>query len=740
VQGVCCASEVPSVRRILRPHHVQINIATKRIYVTHNASVASAQELANNLSRQGFSATVISNGNNNNNSIRMIGNNNNLLLDDQPRSAFVESTVSFSNCTLTSSELQATIQKHFLPSHVRDVLVHAPSRTAKLQHNPGYVTCDDIVQALEASCGGGESTQFVVVINGAEENLYLPLELTNDTTIAFAEERSLLHIHVVLSGIFWVASLLSAIPGLHNLEYFGLLSVAFGLPPVLIKAMRTMRRREFDANCMMMIAAIGALALGEMDEAASVAFLFSVSEYLESRATERARKALEAIVRLRPDHANVIHPETKEIIVLAADKVPVGSLISVRMGDKIVADGVVVEGTSSVDESSLTGESAPVNKSPDDTVSGGTINVGATRLIVRTTSSVDDSAVSRLIRLVEDATSNRSPTEKMIDGFARTYTPTVISMAVFMATVPWIFGVESGRYWTLNALIIIVIACPCALTISTPITYAAGLAATAQRGIIVKGGASLEALGNVKTVLLDKTGTLTQGKFAVSHLEVVGANRSREEMLTLLALMEAPASHPMSATLVAAAKKEGTSLASNVEVKEHQILKGEGVQATILGKLTYVGNRRLFERLGMFAQLQENFVSSAKDWGRQGGTVGFLGVEGEGIIGAFSMNDCVRPESKETVSALQSYGLTVIMLTGDGEGAAKAVAKHVGILESDVHSRLLPEDKLHFVGSFKRPGGRNAFGLCVGQPKVMFVGDGVNDGKIVYCFPLNLNI
>jgi P-type E1-E2 ATPase len=142
----------------------------------------------------------------------------------------------------------------------------------------------------------------------------------------------------------------------------------------------------------------------------------------------------------------------------------------------------------------------------------------------------------------------------------------------------------------------------------------------------------------------------------------------------------------------------------------------------------------------MFAQLQENFVSSAKDWGRQGGTVGFLGVEGEGIIGAFSMNDCVRPESKETVSALQSYGLTVIMLTGDGEGAAKAVAKHVGILESDVHSRLLPEDKLHFVGSFKRPGGRNAFGLCVGQPKVMFVGDGVNDGKIVYCFPLNLNI
>lgn len=242
----------------------------------------------------------------------------------------------------------------------------------------------------------------------------------------------------------------------------------------------------------MVTAAVGALALQEYNEAASVAFLFAVSEFLEARATARARKALRAIVNLRPEHANVIHPVTNEIVIVPADNVPVGSLISVRTGDKIVADGVVVEGVSQVDESSLTGEAVPATKGRDDMVSGGSINVGHTQLIVKTTSTVEDSAVSRLIRLVEEAQANRSPTELLIDSFAKMYTPMVIMMAGLMCTVPWFFSRELGRYWTLNGLIIIVIACPCALTISTPVTYAAGLAACAQHGIIVKGGARLE--------------------------------------------------------------------------------------------------------------------------------------------------------------------------------------------------------------------------------------------------------
>jgi Cd2+/Zn2+-exporting ATPase len=236
----------------------------------------------------------------------------------------------------------------------------------------------------------------------------------------------------------------------------------FGLPPICVKAFRTLRRFQFDANCMMVTAALGAVALGEYDEAASVAFLFAVSEFLEARATMKARKALSVIVNLRPDHANVIHPISKEIIIVPADQVPLGSLISVKTGDKIAADGVVVEGSTAIDESSLTGEAKPTHKKVGDQVSGGTINIGMSPLVIRTTTSVDDSAVARLIRLVEEAQSNRSPTENMIDTFARSYTPSVMFMAILMCTIPWLWGPETGRYWTLNGLIIVVIACPCA--------------------------------------------------------------------------------------------------------------------------------------------------------------------------------------------------------------------------------------------------------------------------------------
>jgi Zn2+/Cd2+-exporting ATPase len=509
-------------------------------------------------------------------------------------------------------------------------------------------------------------------------------------------------------------------------KYFGLFSVFFGLPPVARKAWRTIRRRQFDSNCMMVTAALGALALQEYDEAASVSFLFSVSEFLEARSTSKARKALKAIVQLRPDHASVIHPATKEISIIPASQVPVGSLISVRTGDKIAADGVVVEGVSTLDESSLTGESKPIMKQKGDAVSGGTINVGTTQLVVKTTSSVEDSVVSRLIKIVEDAQSSRSLTEKMIDKFAKSYTPFVVCMAGIMCTIPWLWGAEIGRYWTLNGLIIIVIACPCSLTISTPVTYAAGLAATAQRGIIVKGGAHLEALGAVVHVVMDKTGTITHGQFRVDHLKEIGTARTRKEMLELLALMEAPSSHPLSETLVRAARKEGVSMPKDAHVALHTILKGEGVTAQVNGKQVYVGNKRLFERIQMYDDLPMSDRNMSMQWADNGATVGFIGVEGEGIIGTFSMVDTIREEAFDTIQALRRNNINVVMLTGDGNGAAHAVAKQVGIPPSSVHSQLLPEDKLHFVGSLITPESSGC-GPWKSKSKVLFIGDGIND-------------
>jgi Zn2+/Cd2+-exporting ATPase len=504
------------------------------------------------------------------------------------------------------------------------------------------------------------------------------------------------------------------------------ISVIFGLPPIALKAFRTVKRCEFDSNCMMVTSSIGALILREYDEAASVAFLFAVSEFLEARASQKARKALAAIVNLRPDHANVIHPVTKEVIVVPADRVPLGSLLSVKTGDKIACDGVVVEGTSAVDESSLTGESRPAPKGVNDTVSGGTINVGQTQLVVRTTTTTEDSAVSRLIRLVEEAQANRSPTEKMIDTLSRSYTPFVMAGAVVMCTIPWLWGREAGRYWMLNGLIIIVIACPCALTISTPVTYAAGLAATAQRGIIVKGGAKLEALGSVDKIVFDKTGTLTQGKFTVMNLEVVGNVKTRKEMLELLTLLQERSSHPLSASLVDAAKKEGIYAPNNVRMESHTILKGEGVTAVVDGKNVYVGNKRLFERLGMYEKLDMHMKELVLNWVATVGSVGFIGTDDDGIIGAFCLKDAVREDARAVIKGFKNAGIETIMATGDSSVPALAVAREIGMPRAAVHAQLLPEDKLHFVGSLKRPQPKTLV-VCREKKYVLFCGDGVND-------------
>lgn len=240
---------------------------------------------------------------------------------------------------------------------------------------------------------------------------------------------------------------------------------------------------------------------------AAVVFLFALSEWLEQRASSRAHLALAAIVHLRPDKARIIDPETQQLWTVPAVSVPVGALISVKASDKIPCDGIVVEGSSTVDESSLTGESRPIRKGPKDNLFGGTINSGLRQLVVRTTSTADDSAVARLIRLVEEAQLNRSETEKRVDEFAKFYTPIVLLSAVLMCTIPWFYGSSSGRKWSKNALVCIVVACPCALIISTPVTYVAGLAASAQKGVLIKGGAFLEALGQVSHICFDKTGT-----------------------------------------------------------------------------------------------------------------------------------------------------------------------------------------------------------------------------------------
>ena len=801
VQGVCCATEVPMVRRLLRSlpyvQSLQVLVATKTVVVRHTLTTAATTSSSSDDASKGVPHLLAQ--------ILTDGGFPAQILHTQPllstattttttppsssseswkqRSDYVESLLQINDpnwlmelqrvplpdrrwwWTTTTTTTTGSVP---LPD-IRVWYVSPASRTVKVEHRDTVSIhrvveglCDLVPHGAPQEYNEDDENDVVVILtDGASERVYLPpssdLLLNSKSGSNMAEapmerwhplvqlsalvstvNRQLpLPLSVVLSGVFWIISMVASVLEIHALERAGVVSVLFGLPPVALKAYRSaIQQRRLDANVLMVLAATGAVLLQEWEEAASVAFLFCLSEHLEQRATLRARSALQHLLHLQPPHGRVISSSAsthENIQMIPAHSIAVGSLLQVRTGDAIVTDGIVVQGQSVVDESSLTGESRPVAKSVNDAVLGGSLNVGSTPLIVRTTRLCHESAVGRLVSLVEQAQASSSGyTLTLIDGFARMYTPVVLVMAGLMATLSWVGGIELGRYWTYNALILIVIACPCALTIATPVTYAAGLAATAQRGVVVKGGgAVLETLGSVSKIMFDKTGTLTQGKFQVAHLHHVVSGTNRGEMLAVLAALESPSSHPLAVALLeATAKDDDWTQRRDVSVEDHKLVPGEGVQARVEGCLAYTGNQRMMERLGFWDGLDATYKLLVHEWTRTMGvgsscSIGFVAVQDRGIVGLYCLTDQVRPEANHVVKSLLAEGYELALLTGDGHHAARAVAHQVGLPESAVFSHLLPEDKLHLVGSSLERSMKQQ--RLLASSKVMFVGDGVND-------------
>lgn len=442
VKGICCASEIPQVESILRPLHgvskISVNPTTKMgefqwctlslhvdqscltslsrppllsccittVYVDHDFDIISAEDIAYSLGSEGFESVVKTNAATAN---QMAG---------IPSDVFVTSTFDLTDVVNATDNgdrgamrevIQACLDPNCNENQVTNITFDFQSNILSLEHNPYYLTATSIADILARKLHSVK-----IVSDGGADGMWALPSVKNTTDDFVEQQTSTVRWPVVLSGVFWLISMLSFIGGnWEYLKYVALLSVAFGLPSIAVKAFRTLRRLHFDVNCMMLFAALGALPLQEYTESAAVTFLFAISETLEQRATARARGALSAIVRLRPEYANVINPITKDIVVLPANCVAVGTTVSVRPGDKIPCDGVVIEGKSTVDEASLTGESMPVTKSTGMRVSGGTINNGNTQLLIKTTATSNNSAVSRLIRLIEEAQTNRSETEKV---------------------------------------------------------------------------------------------------------------------------------------------------------------------------------------------------------------------------------------------------------------------------------------------------------------------------------------
>ncbi len=514
-------------------------------------------------------------------------------------------------------------------------------------------------------------------------------------------------IRTALSGLAllagWIAEWSGAGPTV-TVPIFAAAMVLGGYATIC-RGLRALPRLHFDMNVMMTGAVVGAAAIGQWEEGAAVAFLYSVSNYLEAYTTDRGRRSLRALMDLAPREARVRRDGTEQVV--PAEAVRVGDLLLVRPGEKIAADGVVRAGASAVDQSPITGESIPADKNAGDAVYAGTLN-GFGALEVEVRRRVEDTTLARIIHLVEEAQAQRAPSQQFVDRFARYYTPAVLALAVGLALAPpLLLGAPWGP-WIYRGLALLVVSCPCALVVSTPVSIVSAIANAARRGVLIKGGAYLEELGRLRAVALDKTGTITQGRPAVTDvLPLDGA--STDQVLALAAAVEARSEHPLARAIVDAARRRGLGVS---EARDLTALPGKGARASVDGRTVYVGNPRLFSELGQ-APTGAAFRTAA-ELSAQGKTAILVGT-GEATVGVIAIADVLRPQSRAAVAGMRAAGIAhIALLSGDNGATACAMATAIGA--DEVRADLLPEQKVAAVQQL-----RARFG------HVAMVGDGVND-------------
>ena len=511
--------------------------------------------------------------------------------------------------------------------------------------------------------------------------------------------------------------------------------------PVVRSGIYSARARSLDIDLLMGVAIIAATGIGYVVEAATLAVLFSIAELLEDYAMDRARDSLRELMELSPDEATV--RRDGEEVTIQAEEVEIGETVLVRPGEKIPLDGVVVEGESAVDESPITGESMPVEKSEGDEVFAGSITAEG-YLEVEVTSTAGDSTLSQIIELVQSAEENRTDSEQFVDRFAGYYTPVVVVLAILTAAVPpllitgsatvGIAGFEvilpgGWRPWFVRGLTLLVIACPCAFVISTPVSVVSGITSAAKNGVLIKGGNHLEAMGRIDAVALDKTGTLTKGELTVTDVIAIG-DREERDVIRRAAALERRSEHPIASAIRERADRDG--IEEPPEPTGFESLTGKGVRAAVGGETAYAGTPALFDELGLDlaalglggeARTDGGSLQERRSEQSVAERVSALEAEGKTIVvvgtardvwGVLAIADEVRPGARRAVARLHELGIgTVVMLTGDNEGTARAIAEAVGV--DDYRAGLLPAEKVDAIEELQTEG------------DVAMVGDGIND-------------
>ncbi|MBT2743336.1 heavy metal translocating P-type ATPase [Bacillus sp. ISL-77] len=510
---------------------------------------------------------------------------------------------------------------------------------------------------------------------------------------------------IIFSGILialgFIGSYTGIYPTISNFLYAFAL-VLSGFKPIR-SAYYALKSRSLDMNVLMSAAAIGAALIGEWLEGATVVWLFALGIVLQNRSIEKTRNSIRNLMDLAPSEAWVLIGT--ELVKKPVEEISVGQIIIVKPGDKIPLDGEIVQGISSVNQAPITGESIPVDKAIGDTVYAGTINESGS-IEIKVTKLVEDTTISKIIHLVEEAQEQKAPTQAFVDKFASIYTPIVFILAIAVMVLPPLLGFGTWGEWIYKALELLVVACPCALVISTPVAIVSAIGNAAKNGVLIKGGSFLEIAGSINAIAFDKTGTLTEGKPTVSEIKALA--NSADELLSLALTLEDYSTHPIAKTIANYAKEKG------IQSKDGQLYKsivGKGVQATIDGVIHYAGNLKLFEEMNVSLG---NIKTIAEEFQRKGKTVVIIGTE-QKIMGIITVSDTIRKTTVNALNGLKQVGINqTVMLTGDNEGTAKMIASEAPI--DRYFAELMPEDKVNSIKRLQKEGF-----------KVAMVGDGIND-------------
>ncbi len=659
IEQMCCPTEERLIRGKLQPlpevHDLQFNLLNRTLLIEHQAGAAPL--LIKALASLGMQA--------------------------QPLAAETRVRIEQMDCP---TEERLITDKLARQPGIEALQFNLMQRVLTIRHRP-----DGLEPALQAIRELGFTPQPE---SGEEQpvplepaNNKLPWRLIGAGVAAFVAEL----LHFTNAAPQWLVALIA----------LGAILTA-GLD-VYKKGWIALKNLNLNINALMSIAVTGALLIGQWPEAAMVMVLFAIAERIEAKSLDRARNAIRGLMAMTPERATVRQADGSW---QAQDvtRVAIGSLVRVRPGERIGLDGQVTEGNSTVDQSPITGESLPIEKSVGDTLFAGTLNQGGA-LQYQVSAAAGNSALSRIIKAVEEAQGARAPTQRFVDRFARIYTPLVFLLSLAVAVVPPLLLNGSWFDWVYRALVLLVVACPCALVISTPVSIVSGLAAAARKGILVKGGVHLENGRHITHLALDKTGTLTYGKPVQTDYQALAEDA--EDYRQLAASLAARSDHPVSLAVATAAQQQGVE---RLDVQGFEALAGRGVRGMIDGQRYQLGNHRLLEELGLCSAEIEHRLDELE---RQGKTVIVLSDESRALA-LFAVADTLKDSSREAIASLHAMGIKTLMLTGDNQHAAQAIAVQAGIDEA--RGDLLPTDKLATVEK-----------LLEQQGMVAMVGDGIND-------------